>query len=263
MTSFSDLLAALTREGDSFVTQVSDDWLQGRTLYGGLAGALCVEATLRQRDGLPPLRSAQFAFVGPATGQLHIRPTLLRQGKSTAFVAVDLEGEAGLATRATLCFGAARASTLDHAAARAAQVPPPDACEDFFRHAPPGLGFARHFEGRLAAGAMPFSRAGAPDVTLWLRHRDASLAPSIVALLALADAPPPASFVLFEKPAPISTMTWSLDMLTDQLATDDGWWLVRTAADHVASGYSGQTTGIWDAHGAPVAVARQNVAVFI
>lgn len=263
MMSFSDLIDAIAREGDSFVTRVSDDWLQGRTVYGGLAGALCVEAALRHRDGLPPLRSAQFAFVGPATGELRIRPTLLRQGKSTAFVGVDLEGEAGLATRATLCFGAARASTLDHPAPRAAHVPPPDACEDFFRHAPPGLGFARHFDGQLAAGAMPFSRAGAPDITLWLRHRDDSLKPSVTALLALADAPPPASFVLFEKPAPISTMTWSLDLLTEELATDDGWWLVRTAADQIANGYSGQTTGIWNARGVPVAAARQNVAVFI
>jgi acyl-CoA thioesterase len=263
MTSFSDLLAAIARAGDSFVTRVSDDWLQGRTLYGGLAGALCVEAALRRFDGLPPLCSAQFAFVGPATGQLRIRPMLLRQGKSTAFVAVDLEGEAGLATRATLCFGAARASQLAHAAPPAAPVPPPENCEDFFRHAPPGLGFAQHFDGRLAAGAMPFSRAGAPDVMLWLRHRDAALKPSIVALLALADASPPASFVLFEKPAPISTMTWSLDVLAGELATDDGWWLVRSAADHVADGYSGQTMGIWNARGAPVALARQNVAVFI
>lgn len=263
MTSFSDLIAAIARDGDGFVTRVSDDWTQGRTAYGGLSGALCVEGAQRALADLPPLRSAQFAFVGPATGQLRIRPTLLRRGKSTAFVGVDLEGEAGLATRALLCFGAARASRLTHPAPHAAKVPPPQACEDFFRHAPPGLGFAQHFDGRLAQGPLPFSRAGAPDMMLWLRHRDDSLRPSAVALLALADAPPPASLVLFDKPAPISTMTWSIDILTEDLTTDDGWWLVRTSADHVANGYSGQTMAVWNASGAPVAAARQNVAVFI
>lgn len=263
MTSFSELLASIAPDSDGSSVTVSDNWLQGRTVYGGLAGALCVEGARRYLEDLPPLRSAQFAFVGPATGRLHIRPTLLRRGKSTAFIGVDLIGEAGLATRATLCFGAARASSLDHPAPPAGKIPPPMACEDFFRHAPAELGFAQHFDGRLAQGAMPFSRVGEPDVTLWLRHRDDSLKPSMVALLALADAPPPASFVLFEKPAPISTMTWSLDVLTDDLATDDGWWLVRTAADHIANGYSGQTMGIWNARGAPVLAARQNVAVFI
>jgi acyl-CoA thioesterase len=210
MTSFSDLIAAIARDGDGFVTRVSDDWTQGRTAYGGLSGALCVEGAQRALADLPPLRSAQFAFVGPATGQLRIRPTLLRRGKSTAFVGVDLEGEAGLATRALLCFGAARASRLTHPAPHAAKVPPPQACEGFFRHAPP-----------------------------------------------------PASLVLCGPPAPSSTLTGSIDILPEELTTDDGWWLVRTAADHVANGYSGQTMAVWNASGAPVAAARQNVAVFI
>lgn len=263
MVPFSDLLGAIGRDGDDFTVNLTEDWLQGRTAYGGLSASLCVEGALREMGDLPPLRSAQFAFIGPAAGELRIRPTLLRRGKSTAFVSVDLTGEAGLATRALLCFGAPRASTLSHPAQRAATVPPPDKCEDFFRYAGPHLKFTQHFDGRLAAGLPPFSRSGAPDMTLWLRHRDDRLKPAIVPLLALADAPPPASFVLFETFAPISTMTWAVDVLTEELTTEDGWWLVRTSADHAAHGYSGQTMSIWNAQGEPVLAARQNVAVFV
>ena len=89
MTEFSELMQGLARDGASWTVTVNDDWLQGRTIYGGLAGAFCLEATLRQLADLPPLRSAQFAFIGPATGGLRVTPTVLRRGKSTVFVAVD------------------------------------------------------------------------------------------------------------------------------------------------------------------------------
>jgi hypothetical protein len=56
------------------------DWLQGRTAYGGLSAALCLQATVRSHADLPPLRSAQFCFIGPATGELDIAAAVLRQG---------------------------------------------------------------------------------------------------------------------------------------------------------------------------------------
>ncbi len=261
MTEFSDLLGAIVREDDAFTITVSDDWLQGRTLYGGLGGALCLESALRFVPDLPLLRSAQLSFIGPATGRLTLRPSILRQGKSTTYVGVDLFGEAGLATRAIFCFGAARRSAIQHAAARAPDVKPPDECPNFFRSAPKTLSFVSHFDGRLAAGNMPLS-GGDPTMTLWLRHRDPVPASSIVPLVALADAPPPAAIILFKEFGIISTMTWTLDVLADDLNTDDGWWLLRTSADHAAQGYSGQTMHIWNARGAPIIAARQNIAVF-
>jgi hypothetical protein len=54
---------------------------QGRTTYGGCSAALCLEAAKRllrdQRHSsgaaeLPPLRSAQVAFVGPAGGDVQV-----------------------------------------------------------------------------------------------------------------------------------------------------------------------------------------------
>jgi acyl-CoA thioesterase len=253
MTEFTELMTGLTRDNDAWKVGVSDDWLQGRTVYGGLAAALCAEAALREWPDLPPLRSAQFAFIGPASGPLQLRASVLRRGKSTVFAAVDLIGDAGLATRATLCFGAARASALAHVAIGSPAPRAPDDCPDFFRGAPPSLRFLEH---------IPFSGSDDPQMTLWLRHRDAAIQPSLVALLALADAPPPAASVMSTTPAPISTMTWSIDMLTDQIATDDGWWLIRNVAEQIASGYSSQAMTLWNASGRPIMASRQNIAVF-
>ena len=265
MTELTDLLASFAPGEDDghdvWRVTVSEDWLQGRTAYGGLAAALCLQAAMVQTPDLPPLRSAQFAFVGPATGELTLRPTVLRRGKSAVFVGVDLTGDAGLATRATLCFGAARPSPNDHVDLSAPSAASIADSKPFFAHVP-GLNFVQHFDGLLAAGGTPFSRKGAPSLTLWLRHKDPNARTSVVGLLALADAPPPAAIVLFEKFAPISTMTWQVDVLSDDITTSDGWWLVRTSAETLRNGYSGQAMTIWNASGRPVMAARQTIAVF-
>jgi acyl-CoA thioesterase len=263
MTEFTELMGGLwPNSAGGWAVDVSDDWLQGRTVYGGLAAALCLEAAQRASADLPTLRSAQFSFVGPAAGPLQIRPSVLRKGKSTVFVGVDLVGEAGLATRATLCFGAARPSTLSYSMIVAPRPKAPDDCQNFFRNAPASLRFLQHIDGRLAGGHLPFSGAADADTTLWLRHRDPALRPSLTSLLALADAPPPAVMALLDAPAPISTMTWAIDMLAEEIATDQGWWLVRAVAEAAAGGYSSQAMTVWNAAGTPVMASRQNVAVF-
>jgi acyl-CoA thioesterase len=127
VTAYTDLIAAMTPTDTGFTAQVPDDWRQGRTTYGGLSAALCLEAALSAVPDAPPLRSGQFAFVGPAAGELSIRTEVLRRGKSTLFMGVDLVGEQGLATRAILTFGAARQSRLAHLDLPAPATVAPDA----------------------------------------------------------------------------------------------------------------------------------------
>ena len=97
---------------------------------------------------------------------------------------------------------------------------------------------------------------------LWVRHLDSELLPTAVSLLALADAPPPAAMVCFTAPAPISTMTWSLELLDETVSTDDGWWLIRTSAQTIRGGYSSQAMTVWNSRRMPVLAARQGVAIF-
>ena len=83
--AFSDVLASLTQDGDRFHVEPSEDWRQGRTLFGGLSACLAVRSAQAAFPQLPPLRSAQFAFIGPVTGALFLTPKLLRAGKSRYF----------------------------------------------------------------------------------------------------------------------------------------------------------------------------------
>ncbi len=261
MTPLSQLLASVTPRDGGYTVLVTDDWRQGRTLYGGLSAALCVDAAERAFADLPPLRSAQFAFLGPASGNFHAVPCLLRRGKSTVFVSVDFCGDAGLAVRGLLCFAAARPSSLAHDGLPMPEVPDPDRCTDFFGR-PGAPNFAQHFDARLARGPALISAATDPDMLLWLRHQDSAAGSFQVALVALADAAPPAAMTLFTALAPISTITWMIDILADPPAEDDGWRLMRSTAETASGGYSSQAMTIWTRAGQPILAARQCVAIF-
>jgi acyl-CoA thioesterase len=260
VTTYTDLITALAVTENGFTAQVTPDWRQGRTTYGGLSAALCLEAATRAVPDAPPLRSGQFAFIGPAAGELAIETRVLRRGKSTLFMGVDLVGEQGLATRAILTFGAARDSRLSHTDLAMPDVAAPADCPDFFA-AGPGPNFTQQFDFKRAGGSS-IGESGPPDFLVWIRHKDPA-ARSLAALVALADALPPPAMTLFPERAPISTMTWSLDVLAQPSSEDDGWRLMKSRADTVLEGYSAQDMAVWDSAGTPLIVARQNVAVFI
>ncbi len=259
-TPFTTLLARLTGAGEGGALPVGDDWRQGRTLYGGLSAALCYEATKRRLGVSGALRSAQIAFIGPAAGDLHIEVATLRRGKSTVFASADLTGEAGLAVRALFCFGAERDSVFDISSLPPPDVRDPEDCPSFF-DTDRRPQFSQHFDSRLAAGPRPVSGGSDPDISLWIRHADRS-ASGMTALIALADAPPPAAMGLFTAPAPISSMTWMIDVIDPQPSTEDGWWLCRSTAQTVRHGYSAQAMRLWNRRGDPILVGRQSVAVF-
>jgi acyl-CoA thioesterase len=263
MASFSDLLAAIMRDGDTFHTIIPGDWLQGRTAYGGLSAALCVEIARRTVPDLPPLRSAQFTLIGPAAGPLTMIANVLRRGKSTAFVNVDLAGEAGLAARAVLSFGAARSSALTYSDLPAPKVTLPEDSPPFFPGGKSPISFQQHFDNRFAGASRPFTPNALPEYRVWFRHNDPKAWEGIVPLIALADAPPPPAMVLFTQPAPISTMTWSLDVLTDTPQTKYGWWLIGSKTETSHQGYSTQAMMVWNYDLQPVIAHRQNVAIFI
>jgi acyl-CoA thioesterase len=262
MSGFSELLSSIKREDEAFSVILPESWLQGRTAYGGLSASLCVEAALRAVPDLPPLRSAQFALIGPAAGPLAITVQLLRCGKSAAFLEVDLTSEAGLAVHAILSFGTARDSALRYRNLPMPPVSAIDSSPSFFPDKPM-INFQQHFESRMAGGARPFTPDADPEYLIWFRHRDAKSRTGLVPLIALADAPPPAAMVMFPQAAPISTMTWTMDVLTDAPHTDNGWWLVQSRADNAHQGYAAHAMVIWNAKGEPIIAARQTVAIFL
>ena len=83
-----------------------------------------------------------------------------------------------------------------------------------------------------------------------------------VALAALGDALPPAAMAMFETAAPVSSMTWQFELLSDDPTTEDGWWLSQSRAETIGQGYASQAMTIWNHARQPILVGRQSVAVF-
>ena len=261
MSSFAEVLENLAREGDAFVIDAPEDWSQGRTLYGGMTAALAYEATRRDMSDLPPLRSAQFTFIGPASGRLRFDVSLLRKGRSSALVEVNCANAEGVAARAVLVFGAARESKVAHDFLPMPKVDAPDQIPSFRKEGGP-RGFWNNYETRLAAGGRILDiSAPRPEFTVWTRFLNAGDADPMTALLAAADCLPPAAMVHFPTPAPISTMTWTVDVLNPP-PRPDAWVLLHSSSEHAGDGYSMQSMVMWSADGAPLAVGRQTVAIF-
>lgn len=259
-TSFTALMRSGAFENDRYSLTIPADWMQGRTTYGGLSAALCYETARRAFADLPPLRSALVSFIGPAGGAVEGRAAMLREGKSVRFVEADLRGEKGLAARAAFAFGASRASAFNAVYAPAPPMRAPDDCPVYMGE---GVGphFTQHFDTRLLKGARPVSASAEHDHFIWVRHKDGE-ADGLAALIALADMPPPAVMPMFSEAAPISSMTWMVNILADAPRTEDGWWLLRSRAENASNGYSSQDMLVWNRRGELVVAGRQSVAIF-
>ncbi|GIU66057.1 acyl-CoA thioesterase [Candidatus Phycosocius spiralis] len=261
-TRFDDLLDRLVEKDGQFHVQVGPDWMQGRTLYGGITAALSLQAVHRTLPDLPPLRSALIAFAGPSSGDVVIQPKLLRQGKSAVFISTDLRTSAGFGVHATFCFGAKRDSVQAQQTIAMPQLPRPDTIERAFAKDRPRPEFTGHFDMRLANGPAPVSGGKVAELCWWLKALDRGGVHDDVALMALADAPPPAALSLYDRFSPISTMTWMLDFMSDDVSSPDGWYAAYLKSEAIAEGYSAQNSYLWSSTGRPLIASRQSVALF-
>ncbi|WP_269790914.1 thioesterase family protein [Stenotrophomonas sp. Iso1] len=259
MPSLSELLSSFDpKQG----LVLPDSWRQGRTAYGGIITALGVLAAERAYpESMPPLRSVQVSFIGPAVGLLTFAPQVLREGKSVVNVGVDVHADGALAARLILVFGRARDSAIAHDFCAQPSVGKPLACREFkLSEMPFAPAFTQNFQMRPAGGALPISGAPHPELLIWMRHNDANGVDPAVALVAMADALPPAAFTSFTAPAPISSINWSFDLLEPVPAGE--WFLLRSFSEHARDGYSSQDMHVWNEEGQLLMRGRQSVAVF-
>lgn len=255
MTPIADILAAAIPTDTGFTVQIPPDWMQGRTAYGGLSTALALHAAQAIEPDLPPLRSAQVSFIGPLAGEVTVTATKLRRGRNAAFIQADVTSAAGLGLRATFVFMAAIGSAIVHDTAPRAPRTPPVA--DARLYVGPDEFFTGNFEFFDDKSDL------APAEWLrWARLREAARIDPLVELMAIADGLPPAAFRLLDKPVPLSSLTWIVNILDPAPATTDGWWLLHAHADRAVDGYSSQRMTIWNAAGEPVVEAMQGVAIF-
>lgn len=268
-TDFSTVLDSIAPadDGTPGVT-VPPDWLQGRTVFGGLQMALAVRAmraTMPDDCREAPLRSAQMTFVGPLVGgqPIALRAEVLRRGRSTLHARCDLGATPDdVACSAIAIFGEARPSQF----VREMPAPDPGVSPDKLPppRFPPAMApaFMHHFEARWAYGDVPFARFPEPRSLVYGRLRDRECGAED-ALLALADMIPTPVLAMLERPAAASSLSWMIEILRDPAALDlHDWVLLDTEVRAGTAGYLSQTSVLYGPDGHAYSVSHQTVGVF-
>jgi acyl-CoA thioesterase len=257
---FATLLAGAEALEQGYHLAIPETWHQGRTGYGGFSAALALAAARRVGGQLPPLRSAQVAFVGPLHGAVEVRARVLRRGKNATWISAEVlrDGEVGLA--ATLVFMGPVDSSLhlDHCPPPPGMIPVDEGTD-----LRPG-GFAptflrSHFDVRHA---LPRAEEKRPEICWWVRPKVRDGLDDALAVLLSADAVPPGVMPLMSPGVLVSSMTWQVNMLTPAPTTRDGWWLLRSEGTYAEAGCSSQQMHLWNAAGEPILSAMQSVALF-
>jgi acyl-CoA thioesterase len=260
---FSEVLQSVRGQAGVCTATVPDEWLQGRTVFGGLQAALAVRAMRGVVPAEVPLRTLQTTFIAPVpAGELCIEASLLRQGKSATQCEARILVDGQVACVNLGIFGAARASTV--------VVEPPYLPIDVQRQAPrempyvPGVMpvFTRHFRFRWAEGGILFTGATEPRTKILVQlHDDVSIGEAQV--LAIADSIPTPGLSMLKKPAFASSMTWTLELLTTRYdSAPDGEWRLDAEVVAGSEGYLSHSALVWSPDRRPVALSRQSVVIF-
>ena len=269
-TSFAALLAARRRAGTaSTVTfEVPDDWLQGRTTFGGLIASLAVQAMRDVAgggwdDGVR-LRALQTSFIGPVErGPVDVAIELLREGRNIRQVQARVQQGGQTAALLLGVFGTVRETAVAErapeqpAAAVAADAAPP---LPFVRGGGPH--FTQHSGARWGEGELPFTGRDSWLSRIHLRLRSEPVDPELLTVL-MADLPPTPVLSRFTRPVPASSVSWELELRPVHAAAPAGaWWRVDTDVVAAAGGYVNQVTKLWTPGRELAAIGYQVVTVY-
>ncbi|TDP88092.1 acyl-CoA thioesterase [Aquabacterium commune] len=250
---------------------VSPDWQQGRTTFGGVLSALAVQAMRDVCGSDWPLRALQTNFVGPVSpGRFDIEVVLLRQGKNIRQVQARVlqADEAGVEQVGGVLlgvFGAARTSTLPHLRPDHHPVAKdPDSA--FLWPFVPGItpAFTQHLEFRQAEGGMPFTGSDEWHSRTHVRLRAPGGIDNELQSVLLADAGPTPALAQLNGFAPASSVSWALELRPVELGTgsDTGFWRMDKDALATGDGYVNEKTTLWTPDGQLAALGYQVVAVY-
>ncbi|MGI3169542.1 acyl-CoA thioesterase [Pseudooceanicola sp. C21-150M6] len=259
LPSLASILGSLTGSDGRVSGHIPADWMQGRTAFGGITAALALAAVRRSLPDLPVLRSMQVSFLRPITEEVTFDVTLIRAGRTASFVQVDCISGDALGARCTFVFGGPRESAYTHDYGPAPELPGPEDSPELIRRSN-GPSFFRNFEARLADGAQLGTGSDRPEMVVWTRLADREGLDPELAFICNADNLPPAVMTTFTEGAPISTVTWGVDIA--RMPDNCDWQLTRTTSRHSADGYSVQEMQIRDRAGRLLANAQQLVALF-
>lgn len=269
ITPLAQVLDHRQREGQRVSFRITEDWQQGRTMFGGVLSVMAVQA-MRDICGSDwPLRALQTNFVGPVSpGLVHVDVTLLRQGKNIRQVKAQIlqanaEGMEQIAGILLGSFGVGRESVLP--SLRPPQVAVANAVETSYPWPfIPGMTppFTRHLEFRHAEGGVPFSGDDSWHSRTYVRLLDNAGIDTELQAIILADAGPTPALAQLRGYTPASSVSWALELRPVNIGQRDGHWRMDKDALAVGEGFVNEKTTLWTPCGQLAALGYQVVAVY-
>jgi acyl-CoA thioesterase len=120
---------------------------------------------------------------------------------------------------------------------------------------------------RWVHGVTMFKGAAEPKTQIYVGFRDEPYAgPGALGeaqIIGYADIIPSPGLSLVSQPTIASSLTWTLELLTDDFGPKrEGLWLMDAAVESGRDGYLNQSAMLWSPDGQAVALSRQSVVVF-
>ncbi|MCB9597733.1 MAG: thioesterase family protein [Sandaracinaceae bacterium] len=247
---------------DRFVGELTEDWYQGRALFGGLTASILVRAMEAHAGEGRPLRTLHTTFCAPATaGPAVVVTEVVREGRSVAFMRARLEREDEVLAIATATFARERRSFAESFEPPRLALPPVDEVAP----GPEALflpSFSRYFQFRQAIGQEAFSGGAEAHVGGWCRLREGPVRAEAALVPVMLDSWAPAALSRHPRWAPCA----SIDIFVQLHRVLDGspidWLGYEAHSAHLDSGYADERATLYDADGRAIASAKQLIAIF-
>lgn len=274
LIKLSELLGRMHVDGSHVEFPITEDWLQGRTSFGGLLGVVAVmamrEVVGREWPAEVELKALQTNFVGPVgPGTVRIEVQKLREGKNVRQVKATAWQGNEVGAVFVGVFAVPRDTTLPELMPEIkpiAKLPEDLNTLAFFRGLTPN--FTQHVEMRWAEGSMPFTGGDTWHAHLYLRLRTDEHSSHLrywneLLTVMLADAAPTPAIGRISGPCPASSVSWALELRTPHgPIAPDAWWRLDKDTAAAAHGYVNERATLWTPSGNVAAFGYQVVGVY-
>ncbi len=258
--TIASLLDPITGKSGPARLEHADDWMQGRTLYGGASALIAFTMATRAFTDLPPLRSAQIGFVAPIGKEIELTAQIVRQGRNVTQVRSEILSDGKPALTAFWLFGTGRDANAKRASDRPENWPGgPEEAQIAMRTGQAPAFIENNFDVR-------FGQAKGEDhgavIRRWARLSEDHSLDTVSQLVLMGDVMPPGAMRVMQRMGPISSINWSFNVLEPEAKSKDGWFLAENASQHADNGYSSERLRMWDSEGRQMLDGLQCVAIF-
>lgn len=248
---------------DKQYVPIEPSWGQGRTLFGGITGAVLCQAAGEGVDPDKTLRHFQVEFVRPAlAGQPYtVSVEEISNGKTLTSREIRLIQEDKIRVTARADFVRPIESDVRIDTFTAPDLAPKERGTQMTEVGLPD--FVSHFDNYVTTAGVPFQGGKVPELGGWMRFKDAPQQIKDPHLVALIDSWPPTASPYYVGFKPVSTVSWSMHFTEHASTVQPGDHLGYLAKVHFgADGVSSSSADIWTPDGRLVAKSLQTNLIF-